>query len=402
MEKIVFIIDSFPNYSETFLYNQIYFLIDQGFNVRILALKQNKVLSDSIHQKMSEYNLSKRCIFLTSKIGFEIITNLFFYPHISIRILKFFGIKKGFFIIRNLKIFNIYNSFDVIHAHYGHIGAMICDLKSIGLFESAKVVCSFHGEDLSHKILNVYKEKYKNIGIYADRVTVNSKYTQECLIKSVGELWSNVEIVPVPVDTKFFKPKLSQKNENKIFKIVFCGRLIKWKAPTKAIQIVHELRKLNYSIELHIIGDGPEFQACKELILINELNRVVTLHGLQSQEEILEAFDNSDCFLFPAIRESDTLKTEAQGLVIQEAQAMGLPVIISNVGGMKYGIVEGGTGFIAAEKDVTGFVEKIIMLINNPALREEMKIAAREYIVKNFDVSVIGSRMLDIYGFNKS
>lgn len=402
MKKIVFIIDSFPNYSETFLYNQIYFLIDQGFDVRILALKQNKNLSDSIHQKVSEYNLSKRRVFLTSKIGFEIITNLFFYPLISIRILKFFGIKKGFFIIRNLKVFNTYNSLDVIHAHYGHVGALICDLKSIGLFTDVRIVCSFHGEDLSHNLTNTYSKKYLNIGRFADVVTVNSKYTQECLIKSVGELWSNVEIVPVPVDTKFFKPKLTPKKENKIFKIVFCGRLIKWKAPTKAIQIVHELCKLNYSIELHIIGGGPEFQACKELISINQLDRDVILHGLLSQEEILEVFENSDCFLFPAILESDSLKTEAQGLVIQEAQAMGLPVIISNVGGMKYGMVDGGTGFIATDKDVKGFVEKIILLIENPSLRLDMKVAARDFVVNNFDVSVIGSRMLDIYGFSKN
>ncbi|NVJ86803.1 MAG: glycosyltransferase family 4 protein [Algoriphagus sp.] len=402
MKKILFFIDSFPNYSETFLYNQIYFLLDRQFYVELLALKNNPSYSENLHDKIIKYNLFKKCTFLNRKVGYQLLRNIIVQPYYSFKIIKLWGLKKGLFLIGNLNYFKYYSQYDVIHAHYGHVGALVCDLKSIGLFQNTKVICSFHGEDLSHKTLNTHKEKYKNIGRLADKVTVNSKYTKECLINSVGESWSNVEIVPVPVDVNFFKPSKKENTEKGFFNLIFCGRLIELKAPTLAIRIVHELVVLGYPVKLKIIGIGPLYDLCEKLIVELGLGNEIKLLGMLSQEEILSEYEEADLFLLPGVHESNSHKTEAQGLVLQEAQAMRLPVIISNAGGMKYGMLDGVTGLIAEENNVDDFVEKIIFLIDNPILRYSMKDAAKDYVAKYFDVSVIGNRMLDIYGFSSN
>jgi len=401
LKKIVFFVDSFPNYSETFLYNQIYYLLDQDCHVRILALKSHEGFLSNIHSKLLEYDLTGRCCLLKHGIGLEIFKNLIFHPILSYRILAFWGIKRGSFLIRNLRLLLSISNYDVIHAHYGHIGALVCDLRSVGLYSNTKIVCSFHGEDVSHNLRNTHTKKYYHIGRLADVVTVNSKYTYDCLLKSVGEAWNNVEIVPVPVDVKYFKPSSSPSKETDCFKIVFCGRLIKWKAPTLAIQIVSKLLELGFTVKLDLIGDGPEYQVCGKLILQLGLADSVRLHGALSQEEIIAYFEDANVFLFPCIREPDSLKTEAQGLVLQEAQAMGLPVVISDVGGMKYGMIHGETGFIVEEYQVADFVTKLRELIENPCRRIEMGLAGREYVKNNFDVEVIGAKMLTLYGFHK-
>lgn len=402
MRKILFFIDGFPSYSETFLYNQIYYLIDLGFDVRILALKKGTASSRSIHLKMDEYDLIGKCSFLINRIDLTILNNLIFHPFLSFRILRFWDFKKGIFLIRNLNLLLSYSNYEVIHAHYGHVGALVCDLKSIGLFSKVRTICTFHGEDVSHNLLNTHTKKYFNIAKQADVVTVNSKYTYDCLLKSVGETWHNIVIVPVPVDVNYFKPVSAPRERNKCFKIIFCGRLIEWKAPTFAIKIVREVIQRGYAVKFDIIGNGPEYQNCKELIINNGLEDTIKLLGSLSQEDIRIKLDQADVFLFPCIKELKTYKTEAQGLVLQEAQSMGVPVLISDVGGMKYGMKDGQTGYVVKENDLLGFSDKLVELIENPSLRDSMSVEGRAYVKSNFDVEIIGSKMVELYGISKN
>jgi colanic acid/amylovoran biosynthesis glycosyltransferase len=104
----------------------------------------------------------------------------------------------------------------------------------------------------------------------------------------------------------------------------------------------------------------------------------------------------ADLFLFPGIIDKNG-RCEAQGLVVQEAQAMKLPVIVSNVGGMKEGIVDNKTGFVVKENDINGFVEKLEFLINNSNKKEAMGEAARAFVVKNYDSTILGEQLLYLY-----
>ena len=101
-------------------------------------------------------------------------------------------------------------------------------------------------------------------------------------------------------------------------------------------------------------------------------------------------------FVLPGITE-ETGRAETQGLVIQEAQAIGLPVIVSDAGGMKYGLIDLETGFILPEGDINAFAEIIKKLIQNPKLAENLGKKGRQYVVENFDSKVLGERLLKIY-----
>lgn len=398
MKKILYFIDSFPSYSETFLYNQIYFLIDNGFDVEIVAFKKRDGLSGNIHQKMFDYNLAEKCYFLNHNISINLLFNFLLFPYLCFKVFKLMSIKKSFFVIRNLKTLNNFSKYDIIHAHYGNVGAFVSDLKSIGFFHNVRIVCSFHGEDVSHKASNVFEKKYKNIGEYADVVTVNSQYTYDCLINSVGVFWSNIEILPVPVDTNYFKPLLKENINSDCFNIIFCGRLIELKAPLFAIEIVNQLIQRGYKANLTIVGDGPEYSKCLNLIDSFGLNEFIKMAGFVSQEKLLPFYQSSHIFLFPGIKESKTNKSEAQGLVLQEAQAVGLPVVVSDVGGIKYGMKNSDTGFLIKEKDLDEFVNKIVFLIDHPQELSLMSLKARDFVIQNFDINFLGEKLLSFYG----
>ena len=77
-----------------------------------------------------------------------------------------------------------------------------------------------------------------------------------------------------------------------------------------------------------------------------------------------------DVFAFPS-------ETETYGNVPQEAMASGVPAIVSDKGGPKYIVKHGETGFIA--KDLAGFTEYSLELMDNPEKLAKMKQASLEF-----------------------
>lgn len=76
---------------------------------------------------------------------------------------------------------------------------------------------------------------------------------------------------------------------------------------------------------------------------------------------------------------------------------MELPVVCSDIGGIKYGLKEDETGFLVQEGNVDGFVEKIQLLIDQPDLRIKMGKAGREFVKKHFDSKVIGDQLMSVF-----
>ena len=107
----------------------------------------------------------------------------------------------------------------------------------------------------------------------------------------------------------------------------------------------------------------------------------------------------SDLFVFPGIHDKHG-RAETQGLVLQEAQAMELPVIVSDVGGMKYGMINDITGFVVEEKNIAGFVDKIELLIADKELRKEMGKQGR--MVLKLIIYKRSSQKLTTHGFMHS
>ena len=71
---------------------------------------------------------------------------------------------------------------------------------------------------------------------------------------------------------------------------------------------------------------------------------------------------------------------------------MELPVIVLDAGGMKYGVKDGETGFVAKEGDINAFANKIELLVLNPELRREMGKKERIIACKNYDSRVLGNK----------
>ena len=95
--------------------------------------------------------------------------------------------------------------------------------------------------------------------------------------------------------------------------------------------------------------------------------------GYLNGTDLARAYASSDIFVFPST-------TDTFGNVIIEAQAAGLPVIVSDVGGPQELVTDGVNGLITRARDVADFTAAIRRLVEDEPLRKEMSAAARRSV----------------------
>jgi colanic acid/amylovoran biosynthesis glycosyltransferase len=408
-KHIAFVVKYFPTVSETFIVNQINGLIDAGYTVKLYAYVQVK--NALIHESLKKHDLLKIVNYFIkppeSKLKrFLVFIKWIFKNFFNIKwrlvfkTLNFFKHGKEAYTLKlffEAQWFLVPNTFTLIHTHFGMNGNRIAKLKAIGVIpKSVKLINTFHGYDLSPEKLHLYAKQYSDLFKEADAFTVNTPYL-EGLLKQVNTNNKPCYILPVGLDTSYFK-KEQEKVNTDYFDIVFCGRLIPLKAPDVCILITKRIIDLGVTnVRLHIIGDGPMKQQLHVDVQKNNLSEKVFFYGKLSQEAIKLRFQESDVFMLPGRYDEQTGRAETQGLVIQEAQAMRLPVIVSDVGGMKYGVLPNKSGFVIAENDINGFVHAIEQLILNPKMKIEFGHNGRNFVVNNYDNKVLTDALLLIY-----
>lgn len=405
--RIAFVVNNFPAVSEPFILNRMIALINKGHDIAIYSY--DKRIGDLNHGLVDQHNLIEKCNYY--KIG-ELRRIILFFLQFFEKICKkvnFFPSKlpdwffEKRFALRYDPAFwfkNDTNSFDAIEVHYGFNAVPLAYYKSKGHFCTSKLIVTFHGCDLIPSQLSRYKIAYKMVFDHFDAITVNSPYLKE-LMCSICKNKEKVYQVPMGIMPAKFLPDITkhQTAANNDFIVLFVGRLIDWKGPDLAIEIINELvKERGYSnIHLRIVGDGNMKEQLANMISNYGLEQNVYLAGSLSQEMLFDEFAHAKVFLLPGLHNPITGRAETQGLVIQEAQSMEVPVVVSDAGGMKYGLIDGKTGFVVKQKDAKGFADKIEYLVNNESVRMEMGKAGRSFIIEHFDSHKIADTLLDIY-----
>lgn len=166
------------------------------------------------------------------------------------------------------------------------------------------------------------------------------------------------------VDTEVFSPVKRAVND-KIFRFGFVGRLRAEKNVRLLVNLEEELRKAGKTnFKFLIVGDGSEREYLEKNLRIGEFT------GFLEGEKLSRAYADMDVFVFPS-------KTDTFGNVVQEANASGVPAIVSNRGGPKFIVRHAETGFVA--ENFKDFVKFSLELMNDPVKLVKMKRAAREF-----------------------
>jgi colanic acid/amylovoran biosynthesis glycosyltransferase len=409
-QRIGIITDSFPTISETWIVNKIAHLLSLGYDIRILSFHKGD--TNLMHPFISQFNLIERTSYFefvphTRWNRIKLIITILFKHLFEINwlvLIRCFNLFKN--PRTSLDFSNVFlaqwflvGKYDIIHAHYGHNGAYIANLLEKGIIKNIKLFTSFHGYDMWPNKINDFKVKYHNLINGNSNIIANSPYSKQLLL-NIGFKENCIKIIPVGIDMSFFKNKKDiTLRDNETFKIVFCGRLVEVKAPTQAIEVLNNIvnMKKYRNVSLHIIGNGDLYQDILKNINEFKLENHVVIHGALGYDQVNRVMENCSVLILPGIYEKETGIAETQGLVVQEAQALGLPVIVSDAGGAKFGVINGETGFVVEMNNIEEYANKIIYLMKNKLIQEKMSENAIFFVKENYDIKVIGKKLIDIY-----
>ncbi len=180
-------------------------------------------------------------------------------------------------------------------------------------------------------------------------------------------------------------PFRSSPHDNSQVNIVMVARF----APPKAHELV--LRSLKGSppnFNLWFIGDGPtESQVRAEATTLGLAERTVFMGNRRDVPELL-----SKAHVF-------VLASRHEGLPISILEAMraGLPVVASDVGGVRECVRDHDTGFLVQRNDIEGMRSSLAKLIASPALRQQMGQSGRQLFSTNFTERAMIDKTLEVY-----
>lgn len=403
--KIAFMLGEFPTLSETFILNQITGLLNRGHNVEIFATNKNNKIE--VHEDINKYKLLEKTRYTNMPLNkthrilkaiYLILINILIHPIIIFKSLNFFKYKKKALslqlLYKTVQFLNADDDYDIIHCHFGHNGVLGIIMRDFGLI-NGKIITTFHGSDVTANYdRNI--DKYKSIFNKSDLITVNSNFLKDKVVK-LGCKKEKIVRLPVGVNLDTFKPN---NNQNRVdsFNILSVARLVEYKGLKYSINAVSKLiaKYPNKNIHYYIVGAGKEKSSLQELIDKLKVGEDITLEGGKKREEVINYFNFSDIFVLPSINYHDG-RAEAQGLVLQEAQAMKLPVISTNVGGIPEGIINNKTGFIIEDKNIEEIINKVEFFINNKDKITEMGIEGRKFVANNFDQHKLNDNLENLY-----
>ncbi len=203
---------------------------------------------------------------------------------------------------------------------------------------------------------------------------VPSASTRELLVDS-GVRAERVVLWPRGVDSRHFTPARRSNRfrerwrvEDDELVLLYVGRISREKGLEMLPEMLYRLRTLRVRHRMVIAGDGPLRRT-----LADQLPEAV-FTGMLSREDVADVFASGDLFVFPST-------TDTAGNVVLEAQASGLPVMVSDEGGPREHMVPGVTGVVCHGSGARHWARVIAGLADDAERRRELGAAARTYAV---------------------
>ncbi len=208
-----------------------------------------------------------------------------------------------------------------------------------------------------------------------DKIYVPSRATGEEL-RAHGIHQDKIELYPRGIDTHRFHPQHKNGFWEKRFglrrdrlKLLYVGRISKEKNLETLAQAYAQISKARNDIQLIIVGDGPFLNQMQDDLSGTRAVFAGTLTG----QDLSQAYASSDIFVFPST-------TDTFGNVVLEAQASGLPVIVTDQGGPQENLIPEQTGLIVPALDVQALEKAVLTLAGDPQRLQKMKVQARQYM----------------------
>lgn len=289
---------------------------------------------------------------------------------------------------------------DVLHANYwlsglvGHRLKHDLDLPLVSTFHTLARVKAETGDAEPERRIDAEAEV---IGC-SDAILASGPAEAEQLHGLYGAARERIEIVPPGVDHAFFSPGSREGARSALGigpgpVLLFAGRI----QPLKGLHVaVQALAAMHHDDATLVVVGGPsglagaeELAAARALAIDAGVADRIRWVPPQPHHLLSTYYRASDVVLVPS-------RSESFGLVALEAGACGVPVVASDVGGLRTIVEDGRTGFLVPDRDPAHFAALADLLLDDPALAEQVGVAAAAR-ARDFTWSTAAGRLRRLY-----
>ncbi len=277
---------------------------------------------------------------------------------------------------------------DVIHANWSVNGAIA---GIAGRLAGKPVVTTLRGEDVTRaESSRVYRLFLSLCFKTNDRLVAVSEAISTSLIQQFPAHKRKVFFLPNGVDARLLDIEHASRKPEGVFRLITVGSLI----PRKGVDvIINALARLKDPSRFHlsIIGSGAELATLEALVRRESLMGCVAFIGEVAPEKVTRYLLKADAFVLASY-------SEGRPNVVLEAMAAGVPVVASDIDGVRELITDGDTGLRFPPGDATALAKRMKQLADNAELQTQFANEGRAFIVRNRLIwSDVGERYANIY-----
>lgn len=390
MKRILLIVPSFPQLSETFIVSKFLGLLEKGWDVHIVCSKSNPAqwrhfpallaggagVRGRVHVSWPVEPRWRAALLLPVAL----LRALVLAPGATLRYLRWGWRRFGPDVLRRfyLDAEIILARPDAVHFEFGALAVGRTYLKDL---LGCKLLVSFRGYDISLSGLDD-PDFYHEVWDAVDGLSFLSSDLWERAQKRGCPATVRHVLIPPAINVPEQRPDGNHGEEvvgteERPLRILAVGRTVWVKGYEYALHAVKCLIDEGIVCHYRIIGDGDMFEGIAFTRHQLGLDECVELPGSQPPDEVRRQMGWADLFLQASVQEGFCN-------AVIEAQAAGLPVVCSNAGGLPENVEDGVTGFVVPRRDSPALAEKLALLASKPELRERMGRAGRERVLANF------------------
>ena len=237
----------------------------------------------------------------------------------------------------------------------------------------------------------------------ADTIVATSPQEQEHMRSLMSER-GNISVIPCGTDIKRFgsvsrfqsRAKLNLEPEDKV--VLYVGRFDRRKGIETLVRAVGQNEvKRHPNLKLIIVGgstpgrkDGKERERIEGIVRELNIADITTFAGQIEHEELAYYYAAANVCVVPS-------HYEPFGLVAIEAMACSTPVIASEVGGLKFTVINELTGLLVPPQDERAFAKAIARVLSYPAWSRQLEKDARKRVVSMFSWDGVAQQLAEEY-----
>jgi glycosyltransferase involved in cell wall biosynthesis len=289
----------------------------------------------------------------------------------------------------------------IIHAHFG---TSAVEVYPIARALDIPLIVTLHGSDVHTKpswwesgagglAKKNYPERLRRLSQWEHvRFVAVSKNVEQAAIL-YGLPREKLVLSYIGVDVSLFQPSALPPEQRKN-SVLFVGRLIESKGCEYFIRAASIAKIEVPDLEVIVGGTGPMLSRLKNLS--EHLGVNAKFLGALSHQAVRREMDRTRLLCVPSIELANG-QSEGLGLVLLEAQASGVPVIGSSIGGIPEAMIDGKTGFLTDSGDAVMLADRMVRILKDVKLSREMSDAARNFVVDNFNIDVLSGQVEALY-----